>query len=824
MLRLTRGDALNDDTYDLGGEEQAEGPKRPGLPVEPRRLLRILLERKKLLGLTFVVATVLSGVAFFFLPKTFEAETVLLYEGAPVLDEEGTPPTQDAFVRSAAVPSRLIEVRERLGWELPLEELEDALSAKAITETSMRIAGQAAKAEDAYMLVRTALDVFMAQQQAFNGKELERLIASNDRSIASARERRDEAQKSLESFRETSGRRDLIQERAQLLERAAELRTSRDEAQVEIAAQQALIAELEEAQAELPKQVVASAKKSNVVEGPLAQARAELAQARATLSNRHPRVLALKERVAQLEAQRGRGRSELSEQTVAINPARAGVDRELASARAALAAAEERSNALNVLLVDAERELAALTPEEGEARRVFSDLVAANERLEQLTERQAELRDAALTPVNRFRILSPPVLPEEATRSGAQVKLLFLMPFVAVFFAAFIVLFIALRSLRVMAPREVAWWGNGPVLGTTIWPRDPAALQGFVDEMEDQGVHAAGRTLVVPASEVEREDACAFAMKLAEAPWLAAAILDVGDRVDSTTVVAPTPRVSEQPILTPSAAPRMRRLSADASPAVPSPPRASVTRKPNRPPRKRTVVGLPAVSQPDGSTAPPAPQTPPPSSMPSGPASPAPPSSTSSGPQPFRRKRGARATVRMIIPAASGVAGTRPDGANTEEEAFLLTRPVPTRSDAREEARVGPAVLVTDETPRASTSNAVMRAAVRLLGEGDEDLTEIRRSSPPSAASGAEVQGVALAWNGPLSGPVLRRAARLAHRVIVVVSSGSTVVDLGRVRARLGRSDGIGYVLINVDDAFADVEDRVGAVDEFWQGSRASDS
>ena len=58
-------------------------------------MLRILLERKKLLGLTFAVATVLSGVAFFFLPKTFEAEAVLLYEGAPVLDEEGAPVTEE---------------------------------------------------------------------------------------------------------------------------------------------------------------------------------------------------------------------------------------------------------------------------------------------------------------------------------------------------------------------------------------------------------------------------------------------------------------------------------------------------------------------------------------------------------------------------------------------------------------------------------------------------------------------------------------------------------------------------------------------------------
>jgi len=80
------------------------------------------------------------------------------------------------------------------------------------------------------------------------------------------------------------------------------------------------------------------------------------------------------------------------------------------------------------------------------------------------------------------------------------------------------------------------------------------------------------------------------------------------------------------------------------------------------------------------------------------------------------------------------------------------------------------------------------------------------------------VTGVALAWNGPLSGPILRRAARLAHRVMVVVSSGTTVIDLARIQTRLGREKGVGYVLVNVGDAYVGLQDRVGPVEEFWEG------
>jgi hypothetical protein len=112
-----------------------------------------------------------------------------------------------------------------------------------------------------------------------------------------------------------------------------------------------------------------------------------------------------------------------------------------------------------------------------------------------------------------------------------------------------------------------------------------------------------------------------------------------------------------------------------------------------------------------------------------------------------------------------------------------------------------------------------MRAAVRLLGDDEDQITGLRRTEPPLLPALGDVTGVALAWNGPLSGPLLRRAARLAHRVMVVVSSGISVVDLARVHMRLGREKGVGYVLVNVSDAYVDLHDRVGSVEEFWEGA-----
>jgi hypothetical protein len=441
------------------------------------------------------------------------------------------------------------------------------------------------------------------------------------------------------------------------------------------------------------------------------------------------------------------------------------------------------------------------------------------------------LADAATSPLAGFRVLSIPVVPETSERSRLHIWVLVLLPVLTVLVLVLLFIGRRLRTLTVEAPREVAWWGNGPVLGTSVWPRDPAALESFVDELEDHGVYGVGRTLVVPATEAEREIACSFAMRLAEAPWLAAAILDVGARADRPSydevLVTPKPSAAA-PHASPDLFVRPRRLSSQGFPSshagrvIKTPPPKSDSARPfsSRPPRKRTVIGLPAVQASDSAGMAPERTT---SALPPDPAT-AQNESTSppNRPEPFRRRRGARATVRMIVPvndrgASAGSSAAR--DATADEDAFLLTRPVPVAGDDAPE-RVGRAVHVATETPNADASNAVMRAAVRLLGDDDADFTKLRRSDPPTARATDIVTGVALAWNGPLSGPVLRRAARLAHRVMVVVSSGMSVVDLARIQTRLGRKSGIGYVLVNVADAYIDLNDRVGPVEEFWQGHR----
>jgi uncharacterized protein involved in exopolysaccharide biosynthesis len=74
------------------------------------------------------------------------------------------------------------------------------------------------------------------------------------------------------------------------------------------------------------------------------------------------------------------------------------------------------------------------------------------------------------------------------------------------------------------------------------------------------------------------------------------------------------------------------------------------------------------------------------------------------------------------------------------------------------------------------------------------------------------------AWDGPFEGQALRRAARLADRVIVLVRSDRmSALELNRIHRRIGRKEGVAYIVVALPTELATLPDRVGKVAEFWQ-------
>ena len=95
-------------------------------------------------------------------------------------------------------------------------------------------------------------------------------------------------------------------------------------------------------------------------------------------------------------------------------------------------------------------------------------------------------------------------------------------------------------------------------------------------------------------------------------------------------------------------------------------------------------------------------------------------------------------------------------------------------------------------------------------------------SSSNEAREGNANQMQILTLTGPVPAQALRRAARLADRVLVVVTSGKhSILQMTKIKGRLGRDHGIGVLLVGLEKDLALVRDRVGDVSEFWQSSAA---
>lgn len=107
-----------------------------------------------------------------------------------------------------------------------------------------------------------------------------------------------------------------------------------------------------------------------------------------------------------------------------------------------------------------------------------------------------------------------------------------------------------------------------------------------------------------------------------------------------------------------------------------------------------------------------------------------------------------------------------------------------------------------------------------LTRTGGQSVALARRSSP-------KVQPIRLAtpaerthleaWDGPFEGQALRRAARLADRVVVIVpSDGMSALAMRGIQNRTGRERGIGYIVVRLAEELRTLPDRAGDVDAFW--------
>ena len=649
---------------ELGGHPdgtESQSTKRPGWPVDLYRVRKALLN-----GKLWLVGSAVFGLSFglfwvkIMMGRSYEATAVLKYEGDVQIAGLQRPvgyalgPAAEALERE----SFLRKVRDESGMEISLLSIARSIDYKPdFRAGTLHVRVGSDTAESAAELTHLVTKVFLDYHSERQARRIEQEIERIAERIEGAEQEAEEARRRYNEFRERHGIADLSTEQQSVVQSAAQLRASSDLARSEIRAREAQVKSLETQLASIPKTSVVSGGP-----GPERAAynrlRQELASARASLSPDHPRVQALEQQVTELRSQLRGGGS--SDGLVGSNTTYTAVDTQLRNAKAELTILRERQKGLAEMAEKAQRRLDAFSGVEGEASALLAEVEVNEALIGNLRRTEAALEDALEHPPSGFAVLEPGSVPEFPVRNPMKPVIFAAIAGLSVLVALVFILWREFRGLRMQTSAEIAFWGNGPVLGATPWPRDPRGLDELVAGLDDFAPNTKGMLLIVGG-----------------AP---------GDR--------------------PLARELARRMSDDWFPNRPAP----------EPQVVRSVV-------------PPAPapiQTPPPS-----------------GPYP--------------------VSGARPQSA----------------------------------APSQKPSTSLALRPVQLVRR-QQDL---------------ELE----AWDGPFEGQALRRAARLADRVVVLVRSGAmSALAIQQIPRRIGRAQGIGYLVVALPDELQTLPDRCGKVAEFW--------
>jgi uncharacterized protein involved in exopolysaccharide biosynthesis len=477
--------------------------ERAGIAVDPLRILLLLRRGARLVALATVVSAGLGiVVAKTLVKRDYEARAILQWELAGTADDASR--DMQTVLDGVKLPANLERVRARLALRTTLEVLGQSVDIVSSTESKVvTLKGKAHDGEQAARITDEMMHAFLdsrieADQARLNGRvrELGQTVAAAQQAVAGARQEYDE-------FRRVNGIANLPVETQAAIEQAARLKMEGEIARVEMEAEKARLDMLLGVTKTESQTAVLSETEIMPDAQKLAEAKASLTALKAQLSPDHPRVLALAAQVASLEKRVSEGApATTAGRTVGRNPqwesARTGVTMATAQRDAAL----KKQATYAELEAAAQGFVAKLTKIEGEASARLAVLQLAERHRIEVEGELTRAEDAARSPTSGFRVLAAAQVPSLPSKSRRSLVAL-LSPGLGLVVSLLVVLLRGLRGLRVLTGAELAFWGRAPVVATSSWPRDPAALDDLVADLADAWQSSMGSTLVLGFAETE---------------------------------------------------------------------------------------------------------------------------------------------------------------------------------------------------------------------------------------------------------------------------------------------------------------------------------
>lgn len=484
-----------------------------GVPLEVGRLLRDLGRRKRILALGALAGLALGAIASRFAHPTYRAGTVLVWDDPTIVDATTIERRLRTAVDEIKLPGTLQQTRAKLKLGLTLEELGariDAATAAGsdllqITATGPTGADAATLADEvaiAFLAHRTDQVRSLARDHA---NELDGQIHAATKALGVARVARDR-------FRAEHGLVDLPSERTLAIEQRAVLASDAERARADAGVEIARATDLHDAAILLPSVSVLSETESRPDVRRLAEAENELAMMRGYLTDDSPRLKAKAGEVANLRERAKRADLVVrAERIVGRNPLHDFIKQNQADAAARAVAAERRYDAYRELADKARSRIDELNKLEGEAAELDSRVTALDGRIAALRrDLQAALERADVGGAD-LHVIAGASVPPRPFKSKR--KFIAIAVAAATFFVVLLALVIlALRGLRLVTPRELAYWSGFPVVAACERLCDESEIDALARELAPIG-SGPGRTLLIAATAHERDTARSLATR-----------------------------------------------------------------------------------------------------------------------------------------------------------------------------------------------------------------------------------------------------------------------------------------------------------------------
>ncbi|MCS6858284.1 MAG: hypothetical protein NZM37_11280, partial [Sandaracinaceae bacterium] len=490
------------------GADPEEEATRPGRPIEPQRIWAIIKRGKSLLVGAGVLGILLGGLgAKFVVRSTYEANTTLHFEGVEPLDPSTSPDIRRDMIPLVELLKRepvAEELKQRLGLgKVPTiaiqKRFEYAVDDQAGT---LAITARADSPLGAANFANTLVDVFLEEVQKHRRQAILETMKSLDERIQAAQEELARAQQSYDAFRHSHGvSADLTEDQSAAMASATDLQARATLAAAEVSGLEARIARLREqlgrsgASRNVGPSTSEDYNKVLKIESSLAEARRQLENVRGRLSPEHPRYQALQFQVTNLENQlRSMGISGVG------GGGLRSVAEALRAAEAELEAKRREQAELQALAQQARQKVASFSSIQGEAAVMEAELKVKTQLINELRNRKARLENLLAQVDTGFRVVARAIPPEGALPSKRKYMVAFGTPVALIFLVILWLIAQEVRDLKLYSPAEIAFWANAPVIGASIWPRDPRALTELVADLDDFIPEAKGSMLIVGAT------------------------------------------------------------------------------------------------------------------------------------------------------------------------------------------------------------------------------------------------------------------------------------------------------------------------------------